>query len=291
MTWSRAIPGAALLVAVGAAVVVSGSAIIAGNPAYLAWLVVFGLLGVALLIWAFAGSRPRSGGVRAVFRWLAVSLAVGLAAVTFWLAPHPADPVPVAAAQTSATGILLQPADPKPTGVAFIPGALVDPRAYQSLFAPIVAAGYPVYIAKPAFGIAFTVPDLIASAQSADPGVEQWVVAGHSLGGAVASDQTDGAAGLILLGSYPINDISDAGVPVLSVSGSNDGLTTPEDVLASRQDLPEDAMFVVIDGGIHAYFGDYSSQRGDGEPGTTRAEAQAQTQQAILEFLNGLPAP
>ncbi len=46
---------------------------------------------------------------------------------------------------------------------------------------------------------------------------------------------------------------------------------------------------MVIDGGIHAYFGDYGSQRGDGEPGTTRAQAQAQTQQAVLEFLSGLP--
>jgi dienelactone hydrolase len=115
------------------------------------------------------------------------------------------------------------------------------------------------------------------------------VVAGHSLGGAVASRQTDQAAGLILLGAYPIDDISSADVPVLSVSGSNDLLSTPEDIEASRENLPDDTEFVVIEGGVHAFFGDYGPQAGDGQPTTTREQAQQQTQQAMIDFLNALP--
>ena len=42
--------------------------------------------------------------------------------------------------------------------------ALVDPRAYERIFAPIVDAGYPVLIVKPPLGLAFTVPDAVADA-------------------------------------------------------------------------------------------------------------------------------
>lgn len=290
MTWSRAVPGAALLAAVVYAAAHSRSALIGGHWAYLAWVVVMAALAVALLIWAFAGRRPTRGPVRAILRWAAAAFAVGLAAVTAWLAPYEADPVPMAAAQTSTTGILLTPQDPGDTGVAFIPGALVDPRAYERIFAPVVDAGYPVFIVKPPLGLAFTVPDAVADAEAAAPEVEQWVIAGHSLGGALASDQLDNAAGLILLGAYPIADVSGVDLPMLSVSGSNDALSTPEDIEASAADLPEDTTFVVVDGGIHSYFGDYGEQRGDGQPGIDRAQAQEEIQGAMLTFLNGLPA-
>lgn len=222
-----------------------------------------------------------------MFRWLAALAGLGVAAATFWLAPYPADPVPPAAASTS-SGILLAPEPSQTTGVAFLPGALVDPRAYQQIFTPIVEAGFPVYIAKPPLGIAFTVPDVVAQAEAAMPQVQRWVVAGHSLGGAVASGQTEDAAGLMLLGSFPIDDISDVGIAVLSVSGSNDGLSTPADIEANKPKLPPATQYVVIEGGTHAFFGDYGAQRGDGQPEVSREQAQAQTQAAMLEFLTSV---
>jgi hypothetical protein len=42
---------------------------------------------------------------------------------------------------------------------------------------------------------------------------------------------------------------------------------------------------VVIDGGTHAFFGDYGPQPGDGVPGVSREEAQAQTVEATKAFL------
>ncbi|MCU0279928.1 MAG: alpha/beta hydrolase [Candidatus Nanopelagicales bacterium] len=289
---SRLIPGLAMLAAVVAAIAKSRSAITEGHPSYLILLVVVAVMGLGLCLWSF-GSRPKPGGVRAVFRWAGAAAGIGLAAVTFWLAPYLATPVPTAAPAVSIsstnTGILMLPTQARRTGVAFIPGALVDPRAYEQIFTPVVQAGYPVYIAKPAFGLAFSVSDVVAEAEAAYPLAESWVVAGHSLGGAVASRQTDQAAGLILLGAYPIDDISSADVPVLSVSGSNDLLSTPEDIEASRENLPDDTEFVVIEGGVHAFFGDYGPQAGDGQPTTTREQAQEQTQQAMIDFLNALP--
>lgn len=288
MTWSRLLPGAALVTAVGAAAWMSRSAVLAGHWAYLALVCVAGAIGVALLIWSLGG-KPAPGVVRAGFRWAAAAAGVGLAVITYWLSPYEADPVPTEVPAVSVSsdgnGILMLPDDARRTGVAFIPGALVDPRAYQRILTPVVQAGYPVYIAKPPLGLAFGVPDVVAAASVAEPLVEDWVVAGHSLGGAVASGQTDSAVGLILLGAYPIDDVSDAQVPVLSISGTNDTLTTAADVDASRQRLPADARFVAIDGGIHAYFGDYGTQRGDGQPAVSRQEAQDQTQRAVINFL------
>jgi dienelactone hydrolase len=97
--------------------------------------------------------------------------------------------------------------------------------------------------------------------------------------------------GLLLYASYPATDISATLPPqvkVLSVSGSNDGLATPADIEASRADLPPTARFVVIDGGVHAYFGDYGPQGGDGTATIPRENAQAQIKAATLEFLQQL---
>ena len=59
---------------------------------------------------------------------------------------------------------------------------------------------------------------------------------------------------------------------------------------ASREILPGDAEFVVIEGGVHAFFGDYGTQAGDGTPGVTREEAQAEIVDAMLAFLGRIPA-
>lgn len=302
MVWTRILPGAVLVVAVMAGVLKAGGAVVAGHWAYLLWLVIAAALGVGLLWWGARGSTPKPGTARTIRRWAAAALGAGFAAATFWLAPYPVDVADMASIETPPgvvvtsdfTSIRLGPteAEPKGGGVAFIPGALVDPRAYIPLLTPLARAGHPVYIAKPPLGIAFLAPGVVARAEAAFPDVSAWVVAGHSLGGAVGSQQAvdDGAAGLILLGSFPIGDLSGSDLSVLSVSGSNDGLATPADVEASRANLPDDAQFVVIDGGVHAHFGNYGPQSGDGTAEVTREEAQAETVEAMLALLAELSA-
>lgn len=297
MVWTRILPGAALVVAVAAGVLKAGGAVLAGHWAYLLWLAIAATLGVGLLWWGAKGSTPKPSTARTIRRWAATALGAGLAAATFWLAPYPVDVTdkatieapPGVVVTSDLTSIRLNPseAESQSAGVAFIPGALVDPRAYIPLLTPLAQAGHPVYIAKPPLGIAFLAPGVVARADAAFPDATEWVVAGHSLGGAVGSQQAvdDGAAGLILLASFPIGDLSGTDLPVLSVSGSNDGLATPADVDASRANLPADTEFVVIDGGVHAHFGSYGPQTGDGTAEVTREEAQAETVAAILAFL------
>ncbi|MHA6508473.1 alpha/beta hydrolase [Tessaracoccus sp. Y1736] len=297
MVWTRILPGATLVVAVVAGVLKAGGAVVAGHWAYLLWLAIAATLGAGLLWWGASGPAPKPGTARTIRRWAAAALGAGFAAATFWLAPYPVDVEDAASIEnppgvvltSDSTSIRLDPADAEPqgAGVAFIPGALVDPRAYIPLLTPLAQAGHPVYIAKPPLGIAFLAPGVVTRAEAAFPDAAEWVVAGHSLGGAVGSQQAldDGAAGLILLGSFPIGDLSGSDLSVLSVSGRNDGLATPADVDASRANLPADTEFVVIDGGVHAHFGNYGPQSGDGTAEVTREEAQAETVAAILEFL------
>ena len=293
MVWTRILPGAALVVGVGAGVMEGGG----GDGASLLGRPTAPTRGAGLLWGGAKGSAPKPGTARTIGRWAAAALGAGLAAATFWLAPYPVDVTdkaiieapPGVVVTSDSTSILLEPteAEQQRAGVAFIPGALVDPRAYIPLLTPLAQAGHPVYIGKPPLGIAFLATGVLARAEAAFQDVTDWVVAGHSLGGAVGSQQAvdDGAAGLVLLASFPIGDPSGTDLPVHSVSGSNDGLATPADVEASRANLPADTEFVVIDGGVHAFFGDYGPQVGDGTPETTREEAQAETVAAILAFL------
>jgi hypothetical protein len=54
---------------------------------------------------------------------------------------------------------------------------------------------------------------------------------------------------------------------------------------AARADLPQDTEFVIIDGGNHAQFGDYSFQPGDNEATITRLDQQKQVVDATVKFL------
>ena len=197
----------------------------------------------------------------------------------------------------SATRIELRPTGPlDPTGLVFYPGAKVDARAYAAILRPLAEAGHLVVIVKLPFGIAFTDLDAASSVIAAEQGVDQWVVAGHSLGGVAAARYAggghDGVAGLVLWAAYPSDSIAEVpDLAALSVSGTHDGLTTPAKVDASRTDLPPDTTFVAVPGAVHADFGDYGTQRGDGTPTVSRADAQRQITAATLDFLDGLDHP
>ncbi len=75
---------------------------------------------------------------------------------------------------------------------------------------------------------------------------------------------------------------------MLSVSGSNDRLATPSDIEASKANLPAGSTFTVIQGAVHAYFGDYGPQPGDGVPTISHDDARQQISDASVEFVRGL---
>jgi hypothetical protein len=189
--------------------------------------------------------------------------------------------------RTTGLVVRMEPDHPKSTGLVFYPGAKVDPRAYANILRPIAEAGYPVVIIKLPFNLAVLSPDAADTVVGDDDEVDRWVVGGHSLGGAMAatyaSKEHDELAGLLLYAAYPASDMSRrTGLDVTSIYGTEDGLATVADIEDSKANLPPDSLFVPIDGGIHAYFGDYGAQSGDGTSTITRSDAQAQIVEATL---------
>lgn len=181
----------------------------------------------------------------------------------------------------------------KTTGVLFYPGGFVKPDAYLLALSPLAAAGYPVVILKMPFDLAFFDAEKGFTSLSSVPGVQKWAIGGHSLGGvaaAIAADKHRSAfAGIIFWASYPAkdNDLSAADLPALSISASNDGLSTPAKVEAAAPYLPRGAVQVVITGGNHAQFADYGPQKGDGTASIDRRQQQNEATAAVLTFLAG----
>lgn len=170
--------------------------------------------------------------------------------------------------EDDAAGIILSPADgASDLGLVFIPGAKVDPWAYAATLQRLVAEDdITVVITKPWLNLAFFDPRPLDAFTSLAPDVGQWIAGGHSLGGVRACQLATDADALALFASYCATDLSDTGLPVLSIAGSEDGLSTPEKIADGMHLLPKDTEFVEIDGASHASFGAYGPQSGDGTP-------------------------
>lgn len=187
-------------------------------------------------------------------------------------------------------GIVLAPASAvSATGLVFIPGAKVDPWAYASILSGLVTGdGMTVVITKPWLNLAFFDLRPLSSFTDLAPGTGAWMVGGHSLGGVKACQLASDADGLVLFGSYCATDLSDSGLPVLSLAGAEDGLSTPQKIADARHLLPDDAVLVEIPGASHASFGDYGAQPGDGTPTATDGEVEAVVVQQVGELAEGL---
>lgn len=225
---------------------------------------------------------------------IVVLLAVGGILAWSQIGVMAAEPEPLAAVRDNPEitvtdadeGIVLEPADGgSDRGLVFIPGAKVDPWAYASILQGLAEEGTTVVITRPWLNLAFFDPRGLAAFTSAAPDVDVWAVGGHSLGGVRACQLAPDAVALVLFASYCATDLSGSGLPVLSVSGSEDGLSTPEKIADARPELPADAEFVEIDGAAHASFGDYGPQAGDGTPTIDDDEMHAEITDVVGSFL------
>jgi hypothetical protein len=191
--------------------------------------------------------------------------------------------------------IVFQPLTHSPQiGLILYPGGRVDPTAYAPLARGIAQGDVLVVIVPMPLNLAVLGFNRALDVQAAFPEIKHWAVGGHSLGGAMAahfvSEHPAAVEGLVLMGAYSAegDDLSSTSLSVLSIYGSQDGLTTPEDVAAGRSRLPEDTLYFEIEGGNHAQFGSYGSQPGDLPASIPREEQQEQIIEATLAFLQQL---
>jgi hypothetical protein len=296
--------GALWLVGAVVCAVLSRASLLASHPAYLATLVAVAVVGLLLVVTArqrVPRDRPRHRVATVVGRVLAAVATVVVLGAVGYLVPLAATSAAVAAMsgdsavriESSPTRIVLTPAGAPKAGLVFLPGAKVDPRAYVPLLTQVSAAGYLVVIVKEPYDIGFLATREPAGVVAATPGVTRWAVGGHSLGGVAAgiavSPRDSGLSGLLLWASYPLGSLADrSDLVVASVSGTADALTTPADIADRRADLPPSTVFTAVEGGVHAYFGDYGPQPGDGTAGVDRNTAQHQIVAASVAFMDSV---
>ncbi len=184
-------------------------------------------------------------------------------------------------------------AEPADTGFIFYPGGRVPAQAYAPPVRAIAEAGYLGVIAPMPFGLAVLDANAADAIIAAHPEIDRWVIGGHSLGGAMAAQYSQGhdeIDGLALWAAYPPagTDLSESDLLVASVSATEDGLATIEEVEASAAQLPADTTFVEITGGNHAGFGWYGDQDGDGEATISREAQQEQVVAGTLELIEAV---
>ncbi len=188
-----------------------------------------------------------------------------------------------------------KPGSTSTTGFILYPGAGVDFRSYAPVLRQIAQEGYSAFLPSMPLNIAFLNANAAKKIIAEHPEIENWVIAGHSLGGVVAADYAvnyDSIDGMVFWASYPADDaLKTSIVQVLSISASLDGLSTPDKIEASRQNLPANAQFKVIEGGNHAQFGSYGPQPGD-NPAIISSEEQNQSVAMITkDFLGSISEP
>ena len=174
-------------------------------------------------------------------------------------------------------------------GFIFYPGGKVEYTAYTALMRELVANGVFCVLVKMPFNLAVLDMDAAEGIQEKYPEIDSWYIGGHSLGGSMAAaylgDNAEEYEGLVLLGSYSTEDLSDDDVTVLSIYGSEDKVLNAAKYDKNKSNLPENFTEVVIDGGCHAYFGMYGEQDGDGTASISNEEQVYLTANYVIEFM------
>jgi Alpha/beta hydrolase family len=196
------------------------------------------------------------------------------------------------------TGLEFRPADLNgQSALIFICGSGVHAHAYAPLLRPIADAGYPVFIVKLPYRFAplashkDEVVGRTLQLMASHPAVSHWIVAGHSLGGALAARAAQSTRGrdvsFVLIGTtHPRDhDLSKLDAPMTKVFATHDGVATVDGVMANRRLLPETTAWIEIKGGNHSQFGHYGHQLFDGTATITREAQQAATRQVMLDAL------
>ena len=239
-----------------------------------------------------------------ILSWLLLSflcvLLIAIVSMTLWLQSYLASPQAMDALRngngvtvtTTNDDIIFMPQQPPIEGIIFYPGARVEPEAYARYMRTFAEHGYGAFIVKMPLNVALLGENLASNVITAYPSIKLWIIGGHSLGGVSASSfalHNTAIKGLLLYASYPIEDLSkDTRLRVTSISGTNDGLATPAKVDAAKPLLPMSTVYIAIQGGVHAFFGDYGPQDGDGQPTISREDAQKTITDASLMLLDGI---
>ncbi len=177
------------------------------------------------------------------------------------------------------------------TAFIFYPGGKVEYTAYEPLMRLLAENGVLCLLVEMPFNLAVLDMNAAENVKALYPDIDSWYIGGHSLGGSMAASHlgknADEYDGLVLLGSYSTEDLSETDLSVLSIYGSEDKVMNRDKYEQYKPNLPDGFAEKVIDGGCHAYFGMYGAQDGDGMPTITAEEQIVLTADAVIDFIIG----
>ena len=172
---------------------------------------------------------------------------------------------------------ILSPSYPTDTAIIFYPGAKVEAAAYLPLLDQLRQTGLTCILVEMPFHLAIFDVNAAEDVMAQFPDIQHWYIAGHSMGGAMASqfasEHPDEVDGLILLGAYLYGDYPPA--DTITVYGSLN--QSVEDKIDYTENVVE------IEGGNHAQFGNYGPQK-DELPQIVRTSQKAPADVRIRSF-------
>lgn len=179
--------------------------------------------------------------------------------------------------------LTLTPASATPkTGIIFYPGAYCDVRGYTPVWKEVAAQGYLVVSPKMPFDFAIFSPNAADKVRAAHPEIEQWIIAGHSMGGAMvgvyADNNRNNLAGVIVFDSHPpgSNSLADSDLPILLFERARADGSRSQKFIDNARLYPESAQLNLIPGGQHMYYGSFDggSYQEEWDPGIERETMQ-----------------
>jgi len=224
--------------------------------------------------------------VSGLFIWSAVST-------------YPAGEIALAALESSTTvsvvhdnWIVFSPEAKSDIGVIFYPGGLVAPEAYSPVLRHLADQGVLVIITPMPLNLAIFNTNKADAVIQAYPQISNWVLAGHSLGGAAAAiyaeNNSTNIDGIAFWDSFPPGsaDLADNALQVISIYGTTDGIPNTDNFDDKKYLLPLDTTFSAIEGASHAQFGDYGPQKGDVTPSISATEQHEMVVELMMAFIN-----
>jgi len=245
--------------------------------------------------------------LKRIFRWGGVALVALVALVmgALWQQQYTrhasASPASIAAATSDSNvkvednGFLtFRPMHSKERmGVIFYPGAYADIRGYSPTLKPLAEAGYRVVVVAMPFELSILAIDRAEDVQAANPDLRNWVILGHSVGGAAGSAfagrHHDAVEGVIIWDSFPPSfaKLAEFKKPVWHIHRAKLDGAPPESFTRQRDMFPSHSRWVPIPGGIHMNFGSFvgGGYQEDWGPEISQAEQHRLVISATLQAL------
>jgi len=172
-------------------------------------------------------------------------------------------------------------------GFIIFSGAKIDERAYAYIAKLLHDEGHTVVIPKQLFHLSMFGTKHGTEIMDANPGIEKWILIGHSLGGVpvsrIAASQPDSLIGVVFLATYASADLSGLDIAAIRITAENDGVMNNESMEKYDRNLPADTENIMMEGANHQGFAAYRSVSGrDGEASFSWQEQNEKSVRLIL---------